>query len=97
VVTVRRLTCLGALVALVVVVRQVAGVWVAAGLVALAAMAGLIAVLAAIDAWLDRSRNAHSAAVVVPPGSDHLAFARALAAVADAYLTECEREANRHG
>jgi hypothetical protein len=87
------------LVALVVVVRHLAGVWVAAAIVALAGVVGLIACLAALDAWSgDRHCCSPSATVVVPDRSigeaaDRLAFARALAAVASAYVAECERGA----
>jgi hypothetical protein len=95
----RRLARACAFVALVVVVRHLAGVWVAAAIVALAGVVGLIACLAALDAWAaDRHRSSPPATVVVPNRSageaaDHLAFARALAAVASAYLDECERGA----
>jgi hypothetical protein len=87
----------GALVALVVAVRHLAGVWVAAGVVALAAVGGLIAALAALDAWATaRTRRPAPTAVEVarsvPGASDHVTFARALAAVSAAYLTACERE-----
>jgi hypothetical protein len=95
----RRLVRGCALVALVVVVRHLAGVWVAAAIVALAGVVGLIACLAALDAWAaDRHRCSPPATVVVPDGSigeaaGHVAFARALAAVAAAYVAECERGA----
>lgn len=92
-----RIAQAGPLVALVVAVRQLAGVWVAAAIVALAAVGGLIAALAALDAWATaRSRGPAPSAVEVArsvPGiSDHVTFARALAAVSAAYLTACERE-----
>jgi uncharacterized membrane protein YebE (DUF533 family) len=98
---VRRVVCriarAGALVALVVAVRHLAGVWVAAGIVALAAVGGLIAALAALDAWATaRTRGPAPTAAVVPTpmheAPDHVAFARVLAAVSAAYLTACERE-----
>jgi len=94
---VRRIATAGALVVLVVVVRHLAGVWVAAGMVALAAVGGLIAALAALDAWADaHTRSPASTAVVVPApvdvAADHVAFARALAAVSAAYLTVRQRE-----
>ena len=95
----RRLVRGFALVALVLTVRHLAGVWVAAAIVALAGVVGLIAGLAALDAWAtDRHRRSPPATVVVPgrpPGeaADRLAFARALAAVAVAYVAECERGA----
>ena len=88
---------MAAALALVVEVRVVLGVWAAAGLVALAAVAGLIAGWAAVEARVfDRPRP--SPPVLIPrraPGptaGDHTAFARALTAVATAYLTECERQ-----
>jgi hypothetical protein len=95
-----RMAQAGALVALVVAVRHLAGVWVAAGVVALAAVGGLIAALAALDAWASaRARGPAPTAVEVArsvPGiSDHVTFARALAAVSAAYLTACEREDRR--
>jgi hypothetical protein len=95
-----RVATAGALVVLVVVVRHLAGVWVAAGVVALAAVGGLIAALAALDAWADAHiRSPASTAVAVPTpvdvAADHVAFARALAAVSAAYLTACEREDSR--
>jgi hypothetical protein len=81
-------------VALVVVVRAVLGVWAAAALVALAAMVGLIAGWAAVEARAFDRRRPSPPAVVRASGAtgDHLAFARALSAVAAAYLTECERQ-----
>jgi hypothetical protein len=92
-----------AAVALVLAVRALLGVWVAAVLVALVAMAGLIAGWAALEARVfDRPRPRLSPPALIPrraPGlcaADHTAFARALTAVATAYLTECERqEGNR--
>jgi hypothetical protein len=95
----RRLVRVCALVALVVIARHLAGVWVAAGIVALAGVVGLIACLAALDAWAaDRHRGSPPTTVVDPDRSageaaGHLAFARALAAVAVAYVAEWERGA----
>jgi hypothetical protein len=94
----RRLARACALVALVVVVRHLAGVWVAAAIVALAGVVGLIACLAALDAWAGDRHRCSAPATVVPDRSagdaaDRLAFARALAAVASAYVAECERGA----
>jgi hypothetical protein len=87
-----------ALVAVVVVVRQVAGVWAAAGIVALAGVLGVVAGLAALEVWVFDRRRSSIPATVVPEvaagdATEHLAFARALAAVAAAYVGECEREA----
>ena len=91
----RRVTWAAALAVVVVVVRAALGVWVAAGLVALAAVAGVIAALAAIETQVfDRPRRP-TTLVVPAPGldtSDHIAFARALTAIAAAYLTACERQ-----
>jgi hypothetical protein len=96
----RRAAAVAAALALVLAVRAVLGVWAAAGLVALAAVAGLVAGWAALEARVfDRPRP--SPPVLIPrraPGltaGDHTAFARALTAVATAYLTECERQERR--
>ena len=96
----RRLVRACVLVALVVIARHLGGVWVAAGIVALAGVVGLIACLAALDAWAaDRHRCSPPATTVLVPdrvageAAGHLAFARALAAVAAAYVAECERGA----
>jgi hypothetical protein len=97
----RRAATAAAALALVLAVRAVLGVWAAAALVALALVAGLIAGWAAVEARIfDRPRPAPP--VLTPPraprltAGDHTAFARALTAVAAAYLTECERqEGNR--
>jgi lysylphosphatidylglycerol synthetase-like protein (DUF2156 family) len=93
----RRAATVAAALALVLAVRAALGVWAAAVLVALAAVAGLIAGWAAVEARVfDRPRPARP--VPMPrrvPGlsaGDHTAFARALTAVATAYLTECERQ-----
>jgi hypothetical protein len=95
--TARRAASTAAAVALVFLVRALLGVWATAALVALVAMAGLIAGWAAVEARVfDRPRP--SPPVLIPrraPGltaADHAAFARALTAVATAYLTECERQ-----
>jgi hypothetical protein len=95
--TARRAAKTAVAVALVLVVRGLLGVWATAVLVAVAAMVGLIAGWAAVEARaFDRPRP--SPPVLIPrraPGltaGDHTAFARALTAVAAAYLTECERQ-----
>jgi hypothetical protein len=78
-------------------VRAVLGVWVAAGLIALVLMAALVAAWSRIEARAFAPRRPPSPIPRVPgrsrlvPG-DHVAFARALAAVATAYLAECERQ-----
>jgi hypothetical protein len=72
---------------------------VAAAIMAVAVVVGLIAALAAIDTRvLDRERRSPSVAVVVPEragpsAAEHLAYARALAVVVASYVAECEREA----
>jgi uncharacterized membrane protein len=104
--TARRLATTAAAVALVLVVRGLAGVWAAAVLVALAALVGLIAGWAAVEARVfDRPRRCPAPPVLVPgvihprptttTGSEHVAFARGLAAVSAAYLTHCEQEASK--
>jgi hypothetical protein len=81
-------------VAVVVIVRALLGVWAAAVLVALAALVGLIAGWAAVEARAFDRRHPSPPATVRTPGTaaDRVAFARALAAVAAAYLTACERQ-----
>jgi hypothetical protein len=58
----------------------------------------VIAGMAAVEARVfDRDRH-HQAVVVTrqpEPSPDHVAFARALTAVATAYLSACEREERR--
>ena len=102
----RRAAKAAAAVALVLLVRGLAGVWAAAVLVVLAALVGLIAGWAAVEARVfDRARPCPSppglVPDVIPPrptaadtGSEHVAFARGLAAVSAAYLTHCEQEAS---
>jgi predicted lipid-binding transport protein (Tim44 family) len=93
--TARRLAALAAGLAVVVLARIVLGVWAAAGLVALAVTAGLIAGWAAVEARAFRPSPPSTPAGARGPGlspGDHVAFARALTAVATAYLTACERQ-----
>jgi hypothetical protein len=81
-----------------VAVRAVAGVWVTAALVAAAALAGLLAGWAAVEARAFPRSHAAAVGQLGPRGpgsSDHLAFARALTAVATAYLARCERQEAR--
>jgi hypothetical protein len=81
--------------AVLVAVRAVAGVWVTAALVAAASLAGLLAGWAAVEARAFPRSHAAAAGQLGPQGpgaSDHLAFARALTAVATAYLAHCERQ-----
>jgi hypothetical protein len=81
-------------VAVVLVVRAVLGVWATTALLAAVAVAGLIAGWAAVE---DRCFRAPASRPPVQelPITDHVAFARALAAVATAYLTACERQEHR--
>jgi hypothetical protein len=104
--TARRVATTAAVVAIVLIVRGLLGVWAAAVLVALAALVGLIAGWAALEARVfdcPRPRPAPPGLVpdVIYPrpttadtGSEHVAFARGLAAVSAAYLTHCEQEAS---
>jgi hypothetical protein len=91
---VRRVATEFAVVVLVLVVRSVLGVWIAAALIALVAVVGLIAGWAAVEARAFDHDPRSARVVVRAPGTtaDHVAFARALRAVATAYLTECERQ-----
>jgi hypothetical protein len=90
----RRLVGVAAAVAVVLVVRAVLGVWATAALVAVVAVAGLIAGWAAVEDRCFR-RPTPRPPVRELPVTDHVAFARALAAVATAYLTACERQEHR--
>jgi hypothetical protein len=75
--------------------RVVAGVWVTAVLVAAASLVGLLAGWAAIEARVFPRSHTTVTAQFGPRRagrSDHVAFARALAAVAAAYLAHCEEE-----
>jgi hypothetical protein len=89
----RRLVGVAA-VAVVLVVRAVLGVWATAALLAVVAVAGLIAGWAAVEARCFRA-PAPRPPVRELTVTDHVAFARALAAVATAYLTACERQEHR--
>jgi hypothetical protein len=77
-------------------VRAVLGPMAAAVLAGGALVAVVIAALAALDAWPSDRRHALPRSVIpyrpAPNELDHAAFARALAGVAAAYLTACERE-----
>jgi hypothetical protein len=90
----RHATRLAALALAVIVARVLCGPWPTA--IVLAAV-GLVRGLRAWCRWESRTRPAPAGEVVtarrdtVPGG--HVAFARALAVVAAAYLAECEREA----
>jgi hypothetical protein len=82
-------------VAVIVGVRLVLGVWPAAVVLAALAVAGLLMAWASVEA---RAFGGARRSVVVhgrAAGADHVAFARALAVVVEAYLAECEREGRR--
>jgi hypothetical protein len=83
-----------AAVVVVLVVRAVVGVWATAVLLAVVAVAGLIAGWAALEDRCFR-RRVPRPPVRELPVTDRLVFARALAAVATAYLAECERQEYR--
>jgi hypothetical protein len=90
---VRRLAKTAAAIAVVLIVRAVLGVWAAALLGALAALVGFIAGWAAVEArTFDRQRHVPPTGRMPGVAADHAAFARALTAVAAAYLSECERQ-----
>jgi hypothetical protein len=95
VVTTRRTLTAAALIGGVVVGRLVAGVWITAAVMAAVATVGLVAGLAVIDRAFDR--RAPAARVVTGPRGPgrHVEFARTLAAVAAAYLAECEADEQR--
>jgi hypothetical protein len=95
VVTRRTLTTPTAAVIVVVVLRLVAGVWITSAVVAVLVVVGLVAGWAAIERRVFPRRPPAPSVLVGPqPGDDarHVAFARALAVVATAYLAECERD-----
>jgi hypothetical protein len=86
--------------ALVVVVatRAVLPWWAVGVLAGVAVVAAVIAGMAAIEARVfDRDRGCPVVVVARRPEAtpDHAAFARALTAVATAYLSACEREDRR--
>jgi hypothetical protein len=78
----------------VVAIRLVLGVWPAAVVLAALGLGHLLVLWAKVEATaFDRDRRAVVAHSGAARAADHVAFARALAAVAQAYLAECEREA----
>jgi hypothetical protein len=96
VVTARRLTTGAAVVGLLVGLRLVAGVWITATVIAGLVTVGLVAGLAAVERRVFARRPA-APLVAGPRGPGrHTEFARALAAVAAAYLAECEAD-DEHG
>jgi len=91
----RRTLTWGATTAAALVVTGVTlGPWALALLVAFAATSGLVAGWAAVERVFPPTRSPAAGIGGDPgPGSgDHVAFARALTAVAAAYLAECERQ-----
>jgi len=90
----------GGVAAAVWLLFAVAGPWVAAAVVGVGVVVGALAVWARwVEPWLFAPRvppgDDFVVRLVPPPGVevDHVAFARALVAVADAYLDECVRQA----
>jgi hypothetical protein len=74
--------------------RLVLGMWATAVVLALLVVVGLIVGWAAVEARaFDRGRPDVAGRGAGLSRADHLAFARALAVVAEAYLAQCEREA----
>ena len=92
----RRLAKIGGAFAVFAGVRAVLGPVAAAVLTGMALVAVVIAAFAAVEARAFERRRALPRAVIPyrPAANDldHAAFARALTAVAAAYLTACERE-----
>jgi hypothetical protein len=78
----------------VVACRALLGWWGVAVLLAAAVVAAFIAAMAAVEARASKRRRVPLALMPVPVVNrrDHVAFARALTAVASAYLSACERE-----
>jgi hypothetical protein len=86
------------LVLVVIVGHRVCGPWPTAITAAAAATWWGLRAWARIETRTRRAPGPRAAAVAVPArparaAVEHVAFARALAAVATAYLAECEREA----
>lgn len=79
---------------LVVGSRLILGVWFAAVVLSALGIGRLLVLWASVEARaFDRERPPVTARRGNGSDSEHLAFARALAVVAEAYLAECEREA----
>jgi len=86
------------LVLVIIVARAVCGPWPTAIVVAAASTWWGLLAWARIEAHSRRASGCRAVEVAVPtrpagPVGGHVAFARALAAVAAAYLAECEQEA----
>jgi hypothetical protein len=83
----------------VALLRAVAGVWITSAVIAGVAVVALVAGWAAIERRAFPCRPPAPAPVMVGPrrhqGERRLAFARALAVVAAAYLAESERDERR--
>jgi hypothetical protein len=90
----RRLVQVAAVAAGVVALRLLLGVWPAAVILATVVLIWFVAGLATLEARVFCHRPAHRRQVPAPSAQlgDHVAFARALTAVARAYLAECERQ-----
>jgi hypothetical protein len=89
---------LAATVVVVLAAHGAVGWWAVAVAIAIAAVAGVIAGMAAVEARVfDRDRRPQAVVVTrwTEPSPDHTTFARALTAVAAAYLSACEREDRR--
>jgi hypothetical protein len=81
---------------LVVAVRLVLGAWPAAFVLAAVGVGWLLVLWAGVEARaFGGDRPAGGAHSDDAPAAGHVAFARALAAVAASYLAACEREARR--
>jgi hypothetical protein len=74
--------------------RLLLGVWAAAVVGAVVLVTGVLVCWAAVEKRAFDRRRLYCPARRTPatPLDDHLAFARALTAVATAYLAECERQ-----
>jgi hypothetical protein len=95
VVTARRLTTGAVVVGLLVGLRLVAGVWITATVIAGLVTVGLVAGLAVLERRVFACRPV-APVVAGPRGPGHTEFARALAAVAAAYLAQCQAD-DDHG
>ena len=95
-VTARRLTT-AAVVGLLVGLRLVAGVWITATVTGGLVTVGLVAGLAAVERRVFARRPATPLVAGPRRPGRHTEFARALAAVAAAYLAECEADDEQRG